>query len=197
MKKQWMMIALIFFGIACGDDSGDKSAECASDNECKGERICSSGACVTPGQTPPANNQTANNQTANNQPPPMTGPADFGQQCDTANPQCEVACLEIEGAQFGYCSRTCASDDQCPESGFICDSVNNATSKYCVQGQRVDPKQVGEACTDSAECASGLCYGGPSDTVGYCTNECQDFTDCPDFWSCDEIEGAAVTICVQ
>ena len=55
---------------------------------------------------------------------------------------------------------------------------------------------VGEQCQDNVDCASGSCIFAGDVDFGICTVLCEDFTDCPDFWSCEEIGNATGTYCV-
>jgi hypothetical protein len=32
---------------------------------------------------------------------------------------------------------------------------------------------------------------------GYCSNVCNDFTDCPTFWTCDKVGNATSKYCIQ
>jgi len=33
--------------------------------------------------------------------------------------------------------------------------------------------------------------------AGYCTKECESFTECPTFWKCKEVGNASGTYCVK
>jgi hypothetical protein len=57
---------------------------------------------------------------------------DLGNQC-TQNSDCQYdSCLVASGADFGYCTKTCMDFTDCP-TFWSCDTVGNATGKYCIQ----------------------------------------------------------------
>ena len=60
-----------------------------------------------------------------------TGKA-VGAQCEGNSDCASNSCLVAGGAQFGYCSKTCEDFSDCP-SFWKCETVGNATAKYCVQ----------------------------------------------------------------
>src|SRR5688572_291925 len=49
------------------------------------------------------------------------------------------------------------------------------------------PSDIGKTCQYSNECSTGVCLIRGDVTFGYCSIECEDFTNCPTFWSCDDI----------
>jgi hypothetical protein len=56
----------------------------------------------------------------------------------------------------------------------------------------------GSRCEANDECIFATClFANPDDRSGYCTRECDDFSDCPAFWDCSEIASGAGKRCVQ
>ena len=60
---------------------------------------------------------------------------------------------------------------------------------------------TGAFCDENADCETACLFGfdedGNQTDFGYCTNPCESFTECPTFWSCEEVGNAAGTFCVQ
>jgi hypothetical protein len=55
---------------------------------------------------------------------------------------------------------------------------------------------VGDQCQTDADCSSNACIFAGDVDFGICTILCEDFSDCPSFWSCEEIGNATGTYCV-
>jgi hypothetical protein len=62
-----------------------------------------------------------------------TGGDDVGKQCQMNSDCLADACLVANGADFGYCTKTCMSFADCP-SFWSCENVGNASAMYCVEG---------------------------------------------------------------
>jgi hypothetical protein len=56
---------------------------------------------------------------------------------------------------------------------------------------------VGKTCTGNADCASNLCLFHGDVAYGYCTIECESFSECPSFWDCTNVGNASGTYCVK
>ncbi len=56
---------------------------------------------------------------------------------------------------------------------------------------------LGSQCQDNADCMYDACLFAPDTQFGYCSKTCMDFTDCPTFWSCEEVGNASGLYCVQ
>jgi len=79
-------------------------------------------------------------------------------------------------------------DTDCPSGAWCNMGTCQATTK----------KRVGEQCTDRNECAGTTClYRNPNDVSGYCSKQCNSFTECPTFWNCTDIANGAGKRCVQ
>jgi hypothetical protein len=61
-----------------------------------------------------------------------SGTDDLGNQCQQNSDCMYDACLFVDGAQFGYCSKTCMDFTECP-TFWDCTMVGNASGLYCVQ----------------------------------------------------------------
>ncbi|MCA9611225.1 MAG: S1 family peptidase [Sandaracinus sp.] len=89
-------------------------------------------------------------------------PGTYGEPC-TAGCETGLSCAEVDGESV--CTAACG--DGCPGT-TVCD-----------RGVCLPPGAVlGTACTDNAECRSGVC-------AGTCTRLCSDATDCPDGFQCN------------
>ena len=69
----------------------------------------------------------------------------------------------------------CSTNDDC-EDDEICVRPEPGADGECVEPE--DDRGLGEPCTDSEQCESGLCYDET------CTTECDETEDCPDDWLC-------------
>ena len=56
---------------------------------------------------------------------------------------------------------------------------------------------VGDECQGDGDCNSNICLFKSGSAFGYCSKICSSFTDCPDFWNCEEVGNASGTYCVQ
>lgn len=145
MAKLVSMMAVAMMVLsACGG-----AAECTKDSDCKGTRVCNSGACVDSSSG-------------------LTG----------------------TGGGSSNQSTSCFSgkDSDCP-AGFWCNQ------KQCTATTK---KKVGETCFENTDCAGSTCLvKRQSDVNGYCSKQCNSFSECPTFWSCEEIANGGGTRCVQ
>ena len=94
------------------------------------------------------------------------------------------------GSGAGASSQECSSgkDSDCP-SGFWCNQ------KQCVATSK---KKVGELCQGVDDCAGTSCLVRvQGDVSGYCSKQCNSFSECPTFWECAEISNGAGKRCIQ
>lgn len=140
-RSVWVVVGLLAVGgvVGCGVGS-----ECATDNDCKGARVCEAGACVEPGAGGTGGSAGGRGGgTAGGEGGGAGGRGGGGQggggstlkatgaQC-TTDGQCQGdACIFRGAAQFGFCSEVCDSWADCP-AFWLCEKVGNATAKYCV-----------------------------------------------------------------
>jgi len=86
--------------------------------------------------------------------------------------------------------QACSSgkDSDCPV-GFWCNQ------EQCVATTQ---KKVGELCQVVGDCAGTSCLVRvQGDVSGYCSKQCNSFSECPTFWDCTEISNGAGKRCVQ
>jgi len=136
------------FGTACTD-----GAQCAS-GDCHESGICTQ-ACTTHEDCPGFRCDGARCETGL--------PVSMGGACeDTAECETGLACEDTSGGRI--CTASC--DAGCP-AGTTCEG-----------GVCVAPGlPLGEVCTDSGECRSGICAGN-------CTQICEDASGCPSGFEC-------------
>jgi hypothetical protein len=92
------------------------------------------------------------------------------------------------GSSGGASGGSCDKDTDCPSGA------------WCNQGtcQPTTRKRVGEQCVTRDECAGTTClYRTSGDVSGYCSKQCDSFTECPTFWKCEDIANGAGKRCVQ
>ncbi len=130
---------------------------------------------------------------------------DVGTECDSKNACAEKACIFDGKNTAGKCSKACTSAADCPTS-WSCAPANGGTGNYCVpdgvSDARLSPKTkgaVGDTCESTTSCESSVCLvrSGSDDIVGYCSIECDSFSDCPSFWKCEAINNGASKYCQQ
>ncbi|MCA9660984.1 MAG: hypothetical protein KC486_21765, partial [Myxococcales bacterium] len=56
-------------------------------------------------------------------------------------------------------------------------------------------KEVGQPCQYADECQGDVCLFTGGDDVGLCSQVCDDWSDCPDFWDCVEVDNTAFKAC--
>lgn len=56
-------------------------------------------------------------------------------------------------------------------------------------------KEIGQPCQVSDECQGDVCLFTDGDDAGLCSQACDDWADCPDFWDCVEVENTAFKAC--
>jgi hypothetical protein len=166
MKRTMTLLLLV----GCGGGMQPGGSECTKDTDCKGTRICQSGACVEPGGGTGGGQQSG------------TG---GGQQSGTGGGQQSGTGGGSSGPQSCFGGR----DSDCP-AGYWC------SQRQCVATTK---SKVGEQCEQNSDCAGNACLfrSGSMDVVGYCSKVCQSFGECPAFWDCSAIANGAATYCVQ
>jgi hypothetical protein len=124
---------------------------------------------------------------------PGGGGGGFGDPCADAS-QCDSGvCVTGAGAAEGFCSSLCDAATGCP-SGAECVAVD-AENSVCVPGEQPGggDGQLGDACSEGSQCASGLCATDDSGN-GICTEECDGLLDCADGFSCEPVDGGSVCL---
>ena len=56
-------------------------------------------------------------------------------------------------------------------------------------------KEIGQPCQYADECQGDVCLFTGGDDVGLCSQVCDDWSDCPDFWDCVEVDNTAFKAC--
>jgi hypothetical protein len=69
-----------------------------------------------------------------------------------------------------------------------------ARAKKSKKKQRAE--DFGATCRNNSECSSKTCFVG-SGELGYCTQMCSSFTECPTHWECERAGNAPQKICMQ
>lgn len=140
---------------AVPDGDEDVPSACASDSDCKGDRVCDDGACVSPSGEPVNGGTGTGSDTGTDT---GTPPAD---QCIATGDSCAVNgdCCNFNAGN-GYCVSNTCSDS--------CDISDGCVSGCCL------PLTNGAAsCFAASECSS--C--GSIDYTGYCDGDKLVFCD--------------------
>ncbi len=215
--NKWFSISVLALGLAVsacgptGSDSGS-SDSCSSDNDCKGDRICEDRECVSPGGGDNGGGDNggggggADTNNDNGGGGGGGGGADeyvayccvngsfYG--CDSAGDA--EACVFEEGGEE-QCTRDASFDaSYCDDDGGGGGGGDTNNDNNGGGGGGSDKKATGETCEVNSECEGSVCLvRGSGDILGYCSNRCENFSDCPTFWDCEELANAAGKYCVE
>lgn len=121
--------------------------------------------------------------------------ADLGSSCLDPSECSGAQCIGTQ--QHAFCTKTCASSENCPLN-WVCAAVNGAVSKVCLVGDpnKTTPKStnaackartfadLGKPCTSYAQCDTELCGGSAATSARVCTKRCNDVSECPAGYSC-------------
>lgn len=178
---------------ACGPAPSDGA--CSSDAECKGDRICQAGACVTPaintpGNNTPGNNTPGNNTPGNNTPGNNATPATCAQTCQAllmCDPNGDVATCEANcQASLTQAQRNClVAAPTCPDAEACLASPNPPGNNTPGNNNQGDGGDIGDSCSSDGECKSGRCKTPEGAFEGTCAQndlgeKCAMTTECVD-----------------
>lgn len=123
----------------------------------------------------------------------------IGETCVSGQYDCkpELFCQQLQSTNI--CTRGCEpTNDDCP-SGYYCAGYSNASGGVCIPGQAPQPpqlKKIGESCTYSGECESGLCVG-TSDSDSQCRQKCNPGApSCPQGTYCATLQSGSGGACI-
>lgn len=107
-------------------------------------------------------------------------------------------CQPLSGAS-AVCSQTCnpSQSGSCP-SGYTCYAYQGSTTQgACLKGSGGggSKKAVGETCTASSQCASGLCVNSGGKTT--CEKPCTSDSQCGSGEKCSKFSGKSYGACVK
>ena len=71
-----------------------------------------------------------------------------------------------------------------------------ATSSVASSGTGTSCKDTSEQCYDNGECCGNACLYADGAVVGFCSQVCESFADCPSFWDCDYIGNGSAKYCI-
>ncbi|MEE2787715.1 MAG: hypothetical protein VX589_10280 [Myxococcota bacterium] len=104
-----------------------------------------------------------------------SGDKSFGQTCTDASECASGICGTV--APLNYCLVECSNETICP-IGSTCQASADGV-EYCVLDMPTR-RAFGVECTDGSQCQSNLCAAD----VGYCVQECDEMTACPNNAEC-------------
>jgi hypothetical protein len=199
--KQWILG--VFVAGACGVGCATAAADrCASDTDCKGARVCSSGICVDPtsssggdaGTTDSGNNSNNNNNNSCNA---------VGATCTATASCCQSGSgIGPSGAicisNDNLCHAACASNAEC-QSG-CCAPVQGQALGVCAAASECAPTCVGPGggCSVSTDCCqsgTNVPYGATCLTDDFtCHDVCYASSDCSS-GCCIQLQGLSYGAC--
>lgn len=168
-----MRVFLVLLALACCQcsvkmDCRTDGQACAETSDCCDELACFNGTCSAPLACPDAA-------------PVDCGAALPGLCCPSDAPVC---CAKDSSchAKASDCTGgpACVGKD-CQTSAGCCAGATCSRARKTCQTARALP--IGDACTDSAQCASKIC------AFGYCTKTCLTSTDCGTGNACLVVNG--------
>jgi hypothetical protein len=193
---------------ACGE-----SAECGSDTDCKGDRICDDGNCEDPGGSSGGTTSGGSTSGGSTSGGSTSGGSTSGgttggeSQCMSSSDCQQIVCNCVDGpVNFTGCNvvngvGTCATTSNCASEFDACEGEGGGTTGGSTGdssgGSTGGSKEVGDGCANNEECATGWCLFEPGADFGYCTKECESFSDCPSFWECKKPSNASSKFCFK
>ena len=113
---------------------------------------------------------------------------ELGDPC-TSVAQCESGICFSEGIdEQGLCTSECDSEEsECPLEGFVC-RPTTSFGYICVPAQ---PQEPCSPCEESYECGDNedYCIFFPDEAASFCTNSCEEDSECPVGYSCTFLGG--------
>lgn len=165
--------------VACSSSDGD-SAGCSGDQECKGERICVDGACVSPGEQGSGGSDSGaagksgggSGGTSSAQPQDCTitsNDCDPDCQASCGTPSCVDLCCKENKSPGVYCRNTCHPVGTIECKGACVDSTTSANCGSC-----------GNACDEAKgeQCLDGECKLPTCEQLGTDCKRCVERPDC-------------------
>jgi len=157
---------------ACATD--DAADECESDKDCRGDRVCEEGECVTPEENEPGATTSAPSTTTT--PPPGDSCAQETEPCSAPSDCCgdstgTATCVLFDGQ--GYCAHICAGGADCGSG--CCAPLEQDSRSVCAPNEYCAGSGIGAPCDSDGECTSNMCAGGS----GWCTAYCANSFECP------------------
>jgi uncharacterized membrane protein YgcG len=178
-------------GGVCGVQGG----ACCANSVCQGTLVCSRNQC----QVNTTTNDAGTSCGAQGQACCAGGFCLSPYTCASGTNTCTMAAPVDAGPTCGAQGQTCCSGSFCLYP-FSCASASNT----CVTAAPIDAgtpdagamRALGEPCTLSGDCASGLCqqlgFSG-----GYCTKNCGSQADCPGGSECSANPTGGAKVCLK
>ena len=150
---------------ACSVEVATEEATCKNDLDCKGDRICSGGNCVTPDTVGATEDGTTTGVDATTGVETTGGETTGGETTDgettgeTTGGGCDNQCIKDQAISEGAAVRTCVEDsDGCLalSDGVVCEDAHACTDDVCANGecQFVADNSL---CDDGAVCTDDTC----------------------------------------
>ena len=192
----WLIAGLASLLIALAATGCGETAGCGSDSDCKGDRVCSNNSCVAPDDASGDNSSSDDNSSSENDSSTNSSSTEVAYCClngryyDCPGSDAVDSCTLSNGP--GECTRDGTKDAECGTSTDDTDDSDNSDDTTTSSGG-----EIGDECQKDADCKSDICIGDPGAAYGYCSKQCDSFSDCPSFWSCEELGDTSTTYCVE
>lgn len=137
---------------------------------------------------------------------PPKGAKKLGETCSTSLDCADSgAFCQSTGSQGAFCAVECDNPQQnnCPND-LVCYPYSNSTGGVCLPdldgggSGGNSAKEIGEACTSSAECKSLLCVGDPATQKATCMKPCSpgSTSTCATGQVCAQLQGTNFGACI-
>lgn len=95
----------------------------------------------------------------------------------TSGAQCGAAgiCINFDSGRNPLCVEECTPGTNTCRPGYSCVKVSNGSEGYCSPTQQPAKAKIGDACSVSSQCATGVCAAWPD---GYCSKACTATSEC-------------------
>lgn len=147
--------------------------DCAAPDSCL-DRYCIGAACKTTSDCGPLA-RCVDGACA-------SGPAAWGDACGESSDCAQGACVDA------VCQPDCSNDSDCGSVGS-CHPTLDGRALGCKASRAYES---GLHCAEGEDCKSGICIFTANPSV--CTNECKTSDQCPERWSCGNVEGQQVCV---
>jgi hypothetical protein len=196
MRERGLQIALMCLGVAvaayagCGGDSTIASTSTSGDTTTSGSNTTTSGPTTTSGgtTTTSASASASSGGTGDNLGIGCTADGDCGPGLTCLTPEGKTPAFLTGGPANGYCSKDCATDDDCPGNTSLCFGAAGGQKGVCLLTCDLGPELMflddpldPEKChgRDDVRCAA------VSNTITACMPTCGKDDQCPAGRVCD------------
>ena len=192
-------------GLCSGEDASCATKDCCDgltcldlgtsercEKSCTSNADCSTGCCTDLYDTGVS---VCAELDACENPCKKTGEACSPGSATTPSDCCRGSCVESENLDYAGCRPSCATNDDCPDTG-CCVPFSNSTSGFCADALYCTCNETGGACgPGNPECCEGFACATYDDGASFsCLAACDDPSDCPS-GNCELFTDSTTGVC--